>query len=130
MATRSKRLRPILRAQKRRSVMPAYFDLSGKGLFLLVVLAASLLALLALAQTGRVVATGARLRGLQEREEELLWEQEALLGEIAKAADPAELEQWALDNDMEPLSPGDLIFLPVPTILEAGAPVPMVQREP
>lgn len=101
-------IKPIVRAQKRRRVLPWYFDLSGKGLFLLVVLGASLLALLALAQTGRVVAAGYQLRELQKQEKELLWEQESLLEQIAQAADPAALAQWAKETKMEVIRPQDM----------------------
>jgi hypothetical protein len=105
--------KPISRARKRRHVLPWYFDLSGKGLFLLVVLAASLLALLALAQTGRVVSIGYHLRELQSQEKELLWEQERLLNEIAQATDPAALDQWAQEAKMELLTPQDITSIPL-----------------
>ena len=106
-------LKPIKRAQKRRRMLPWYFDLSGKGLFLLVVLGASLLALLALAQTGRVVATGYHLRELQKQEKELLWEQESLLEQIAASADPAALEQYARAEKMDLLTPQGLVPIPL-----------------
>lgn len=105
--------KPISRARKRRLIMPWYFDLSGKGLFLLVVLAASLLALLALAQTGRVVSTGYHLRELQKQEKALLWDQESLLSQIAQAADPAALEQWAREAKMESFQPQDITAIPL-----------------
>jgi hypothetical protein len=105
--------KPISRAQKRRRMLPWYFDLGGKGLFLLVVLGASLLALLALAQTGRVVATGYHLRELQQQEKELLWKQESLLAQIAQAADPAALDQWARDAKMESVKPQDMTAIPL-----------------
>lgn len=124
MATKTYRLKPILQAQHRRSVLPWYFDLSGKGLFLLVILAASLLALLALAQTGRVVSVGYHLKDLEMREEELLWEQEQLLQQIADACDPADLEQWAEENGMMLLEPGDIMFLQIPTEIKPQVHVP------
>jgi hypothetical protein len=105
--------KPISRARKRRLTLPGYFDLGGKGLFLLVVLAASLLALLALAQTGRVVATGYHLRELQKQEKDLLWEQESLLDQIARATDPANLEQMAQKAEMETLKPQDITAIPL-----------------
>jgi len=105
--------KPISRAQKRRRMLPWYFDLGGKGLFLLVVLGASLLALLALAQTGRVVAAGYHLRELQRQEKELLWEQESLLAQIAQAADPAALAQWAREAKMALVKPQDLTAIPL-----------------
>jgi hypothetical protein len=108
-----KQFKPIRRARKRRHMLPWYFDLSGKGLFLLVVLAASLLALLALAQTGRVVATGYHLRELQKQEKELLWEQESLLNQIARANDPAALEQWAQEAEMQLYQPQDITAIPL-----------------
>jgi hypothetical protein len=108
-----KQFKPISRARKRRHMLPWYFDLSGKGLFLLVVLAASLLALLALAQTGRVVATGYHLRELQKQEKELLWEQESLLNQIAQANDPAALEQWAREAEMELYQAQDITAIPL-----------------
>jgi len=114
MTTRTTHLRPLVHAQRRRSILPWYFDLSGKGLFLLVALGVSLLALLALAQTGRVVTANYRVLELQKREQNLLWEQEALLGRLARTEDPANLEQWARANGMEPLAPGDVVFLSVP----------------
>lgn len=106
-------LKPISRARKRRTMLPWYFDLSGNGLFLLVVLAASLLALLALAQTGRVVAVGYHLRELQQQEKDLLWEQESLLSQIAQATDPAALEQWAREAKMEAFGPQDITAIPL-----------------
>ena len=105
--------KPISRARKRRRMMPWYFDLSGKGLFLLVVLAASLLALLALAQTGRVVATGYHLRELQKQEKDLLWERERLLSQLARATDPAALQQWAREANMVAFRPQDIIAIPL-----------------
>lgn len=114
MTTRGKRLRPLFRAQRRRSVLPWYFDLSGKGLFLLVVLGACLLALMALAQTGRVVSVGYHLNALEEEREELLWEREDLWAQIGAASDPALLEQWAIQNGMELLTADDLVFIPAP----------------
>lgn len=105
--------KPISRARKRRHTLPWYFDLSGKGLFLLVVLAASLLALLALAQTGRVVATGYHLRELQKQEKELVWKQENLLKQIAQETDPAALEQWAREAEMKLYLPQDITVIPL-----------------
>lgn len=115
MAVQTRRFRPIWQAKIRRAVLPRYFRLSGKAFFLLIVLAASLLALMALAQTGRVVAAGQQLRELQMREQELLWEREELLRQIAEAANPAELERWAQEYGLEPVKPGDLIFIPLPS---------------
>ena len=129
MTTRTQRLKPLVRAQRRRSVLPWYFDLSGKGLFLLVVLAASLLALLALAQTGRVVSVGYSLKELERQEEDLLWEQEHLLQQIAEALDPAMLEQWAKDHGMVLLEPGDVHFLPVPGEVRLPLNVPAMMVE-
>jgi len=129
MATKAKRLQPLVRAQKRRSILPWYFDLSGKGLFLLVVLGASLLGLLALAQAGRVVSVGYQLKALQQQEKELRWEQEDLLAGIAEARDPEMLEAWATSAEvqMEELTLGDISFIYVPeelpTLEELGAPI-------
>jgi hypothetical protein len=130
MAKRNKRLRPISQAQQRRSILPWYFDLSSKGLFLLIVLAASLLALLALAQTGRVVGVGYRLKALQEQEKDLIWEQEEILQEIAREADPAVLEKWAKDQGMEEMDVGDVVFLTVPAdpVLGLDEPTSMAQE--
>jgi hypothetical protein len=130
MATKNKRLRPISQAQHRRSVLPWYFDLSSKGLFLLIILAASLLALLALAQTGRVVGVGYRLKALQEQEADLIWEQEEILQEIAREADPAVLDKWAKDQGMEEIEVGDVVFLTVPAdpVLELDKPASMAQE--
>jgi len=114
MATRPRVLRPIVRAQRRRSILPWYFDLSGKGLFLLVALGVSLLALLALAQTGRVVTANYQVRELQRQEQNLLWERETLLARLSRIEDPANLERWARANGMEPLAPGEVLFLTVP----------------
>ena len=113
MASKTQHLKPLSRAQKRRHMLPWYFDLGGKGLFVLVVLAASLLALLALAQTGRVVATAYQLRELQKQEKELLWEQESLLEQIAQAADPAALDQWAREANMELVKAQDIAVIPL-----------------
>jgi hypothetical protein len=110
---RKQHIKPIVRAQKRRRMLPWYFDLSGKGLFLLVVLGACLLALLALAQTGRVVAAGYQLRELQKQEKELLWEQESLLDQIAEASDPAALAAWAKEAKMEIVRPQDMTAIPL-----------------
>ncbi len=116
MTTRTRRLRPLFQALKRRSILPAYFDLSGKGLFLLVVLGASLLGLLALAQAGRVVAVGHEMKQLQKAEENMLWEQESLLEEIARSNDPEVLELWALEQGMEPMTLEDISFIPLPPL--------------
>lgn len=122
--------KPISRARKRRHMLPWYFDLSGKGLFLLVVLAASLLALLALAQTGRVVAIGYHLRELQKQEKELLWEQEELLEQIAQATDPAALERWAREAKMELLAPQDITAIPLAQgdLSQAYRPIPVAEE--
>ena len=122
--------KPISRARKRRHMLPWYFDLSGKGLFVLVVLAASLLALLALAQTGRVVATGYHLRALQKQEKELLWEQESLLNQIAQANDPAALERWAREAEMELYKPQDITAIPLVEgdLTQAHAAVPVAEE--
>ncbi|MBN1483511.1 MAG: hypothetical protein JXA37_02210 [Chloroflexia bacterium] len=130
MSGARRRLKPLRQAQQRRSVLPWYFDLSGNTLFLLIVLAASLLALLALAQTGRVVSLGARLKELQLEEEELLWQQEHVLQQIAEAADPAELEAWAKENGMVELDPADVLYLPAPkeTFLRLEQPASMAQE--
>ncbi len=131
MATRMRHFRPIVHAHKRRSILPWYFDLSGKGLFILVIVGASLLALLALAQTGRVVATGYRLGQLQEQEKELLWKQEELLLKIAEAMSPAALEEWACQNGLVPLKPERIIAIRVPRTqsLEVHRP-PSVAEQP
>ncbi len=113
MAVQTRHFRPIWQAKIRRAVLPRYFRLGGKAFFLLIVLAASLLALMALAQTGRVVAASWQLRELEEKEQELLWEREELLLQIAEAANPAELERWALAHGLEPISPEDMIFIPL-----------------
>ncbi len=113
MANKTQQLRPISRAHKRRSRLPWYFDLNGKWLFVLVVVGAMLLGLLALAQTGRVVMAGYHLRQLQLQEKDLVWEQEELLKQIAQATDPAKLEQWARDQHMLPLQPQDLTIVPL-----------------
>lgn len=115
MAVQTRRLRPIWQAKTRRAVLPRYFRLSGKAFFLLVSLAAALLALMALAQTGRVVAAGWQLRELEKKEQELLWEREELLRQIAETANPAELERWALAHGLEPVKPEDLVFIPLPS---------------
>ncbi len=130
MTTIQKRLRPILQAQKRRSTLPWYFELSGKGLFLLIVLAASLLALLALAQTGRVVSVAYRLKDLEHQEMQLLWEQETLLEQIAHELDPAALESWAQEHGMVPVEPEDITFLAVPdrTALQRGGTASMAEE--
>ncbi len=114
MAVQTQHFRPLWQAKIRRAILPRYFHLSGKAFFLLIVLAASLLALLALAQTGRVVAAGWQLRELQKKEQELLWEQEELFHQIAETIGPAELERWALANDLEPVKPEDMVFIPLP----------------
>lgn len=114
MAVQTQHFRPLWQAKIRRAILPRYFRLSGKAFFLLIVLAASLLALLALAQTGRVVAAGWQLRELQKKEQELLWEQEELFHQIAETISPAELERWALANDLEPVKPEDMVFIPIP----------------
>jgi hypothetical protein len=135
MTTRTHRLRPLFRAQKRRSVLPWYFDVGGKGLFLLVILGTAVLALMALAQTGRVVTVGYHLKDLDQRKEELLWEKEALLEQLALAQDPAFLSEWALENGMEVLTPDRMTFSPPlaewPSQIEAATPAPQpVAREP
>lgn len=106
-------LQPLRRAQRRRSILPAYFDLSGRGLFVLVVLAASLLALLALAQTGQAVAVGYDLRKMQQAERSLRWEREALLRDLAATIDPARLDQWAAEHDWRWLRPQEIIYVPL-----------------
>lgn len=113
-------LQPIRRAQRRRSVLPAYFDLGGKGLFILVVLAASLLALLALAQTGQAVAVGYDLRRMQWDERNLRWEREALLEDLAATIDPARLDQWAAEHDWRWLRPQEVIYVPLVGDTAAG----------
>lgn len=120
MATKKQPLKPLLRAQKRRSILPGYFDLGGRGLFVLVVAGASILGLLALFQTGRVVVTSYNLHQLQATEQKLRWEQEDLLYQIARAADPSSLEQWARANDMVILKPQEITAIPlVPGALAA-----------
>jgi len=118
-------LQPIRRAQRRRSVLPAYFDLGGKGLFILVVLAASLLALLALAQTGQAVAVGYDLRRIQRDERSLRWEREALLKDLATTIDPARLYEWAEEHDWRWLRPQEVIYVPLvgDTTAEGSVPV-------
>ncbi len=125
-------LRPIFRALKRRSILPGYFDLNGKGLFVLVVLGASLLALLALAQTGRVVSVAYQMKDLQKQEQQLRWEQEDLLEQIARATNPVTLEQWAREHKMEPLVPGDTAYIPLPQELnrQADQPQPPLASQP
>lgn len=113
MAVQTRRLRPIWQAKIRRAILPRYFRLSGKAFFLLIVLAAALLALMALAQTGRVVAADWQLRKLKGDERELLWQREELFRQIAEAANPAELERWALAHGLEPVKPEDLVFIPL-----------------
>lgn len=110
MTTKTRRLHPLVRAQKRRSVLPWYFDLGGRGLFLLVILGTAVLALMALAQTGRVVTVGYHLKDLDRQKEQLLWRKEALLEEIARARDPALLAAWADEQEMELLTPDKLSF--------------------
>lgn len=107
-------LQPLRRAQRRRSILPAYFDLGGKGLFILVVLAASLLALLALAQTGQATAVGYELYKMQQDERNLRWEREALLEQLAKTIDPADLHRFAQERDWRWLRPQEIIFVPRP----------------
>jgi hypothetical protein len=128
MAVQVRHLRPIWRAKARREILPRYFRLSGKAFFLLVVLAASLLALLALAQTGRVVGTAWQLQELQKEEENLLWEREELLHQIALAANPAELERWALAHGLEPMKPEDLVFIPAAASLDGEATSPVAVK--
>ncbi|MGB9722870.1 MAG: hypothetical protein ACP5OO_01840 [Chloroflexia bacterium] len=113
MAVQTRHLRPLWQARIRRAILPRYFRLSGKAFFLLIVLAASLLALLALAQTGRVVAVAWQLRRLQQDRQELLWQREALLRQIAEAVHPAQVERWALEHGMEPMGPEDQVFIPM-----------------
>lgn len=113
MANNKQHLKPISRAQQRRSRLPWYFDLNGKWLFVLVAVGAALLGLLALAQTGRVATAAYQLRQLQDKEKALLWEQEDLLKQIARAADPAALEEWARKQDMVPLRPQDITAVPL-----------------
>ena len=125
MAVQVRHLRPIWRAKARREILPRYFRLSGKAFFLLVVLAASLLAL---AQTGRVVGTAWQLQELQKEEEKLLWEREELLHQIALAANPAELERWALAHGLEPMKPEDLVFIPAAASLDGEATSPVAVK--
>lgn len=115
MTTKSQVLRPLVQAQRRRAVLPWYFDLGGKAVFFLVATGACLLALLALAQTGRVVSLAYDIRQLKNEEQRLIWEREELLGRIAQSQDPAALEQWAREHGMEPLAPGDVSFLVLPS---------------
>jgi hypothetical protein len=120
MTTRTRHLRPLARAQKRRSILPAYFDLRGKGLFILVVLGASLLGLLALAQAGRTVSVGYQLKDLQKEEARLRWEKEDLLGQIAKVTDPETVQGWATTQGMTLTRLQDITFIPLPQQLPAG----------
>ncbi len=113
MASKTQHLKPLSRAHQRRSRLPWYIDLNGKWLFVLVVMGAALLGLLALAQTGRVVTAGYHLRMLQDQEKELLWEQEDLLKQIAQATDPAELEKKALEWQMVPVVPQEMTAIPL-----------------
>lgn len=106
-------LQPIVRARRRRSILPAYFDLGGKGIFFLVILGASLLALLALAQTGQAVSVGCELRRLQREQKALSWEREALLGQYAAQVHPARLADWAQEQDWHWLQPQEITFIPV-----------------
>jgi heme exporter protein D len=123
-------LQPLLQAQKRRAVLPWYFDLGGKAAFLVVALAACLLALIALAQTGRVVSLSYDIRQLKGEEQQLIWEREDLLARLARAQDPATLEQWARENGMEPLAPGDVTFVTVPAGWSPAIAVSTLAREP
>ncbi|MGC8873199.1 MAG: hypothetical protein ACP5SI_01965 [Chloroflexia bacterium] len=130
MTTRGQVLQPLLQAQKRRAVLPWYFDLGSKTVFFLVAIGACLLALLALAQTGRVVSLSYDIRQLKTEEQRLNWEREDLLARLATSQDPALLEQWARENGMEPLTPADVSFFSTPmgwsgrsgSTAEAGAP--------
>ncbi len=115
MTTRSQVLRPLVQAQKRRAILPWYFDLGGKAVFFLVATGACLLALLALAQTGRVVSLAYDIRQLKNEEQRLIWEREELLGRLALSQDPAALEAWAREHGMEPLAPEDVSFVVLPS---------------
>ncbi len=124
MTTRVRHLRPLARAQRRRSILPAYFDLRGKGLFILVVIGASLFGLLALAQAGRVVSVGYQLKTLQQEEVGLRWEKEGLLEQIAAASDPAMVQSWAQTKGMTLTRLSDITFVYLPQQLPAAIDVP------
>ncbi len=130
MASKTQHLKPLSRAHKRRLRLPWYIDLNGKWLFVLVVVGAALLGLLALAQTGRVVTAGYHLRELQEQEKQLLWEQEDLLNQIAQATDPAALEQWAQENKMIRVNPEEFATIPLvrSDLSAAGTLKPIAQQ--
>jgi hypothetical protein len=70
-------------------------EVSGAGSLLLAILAAAMLALFYLSQSGHVAATGYQINELQERLAELRADQQQLTYRIAQARSPAVIERVA-----------------------------------